>query len=760
MALSLKRSKIMRNMLAAATLIGLLAAVGFFQPVTLALNSIQWKIRPQPTSGDIVVVGIDSASISKIGRWPWPRNIQADLLNKLDDYNPKAVYVDIGYQGKTTTSEDQALNKAFRNMKAPTKVIALSRYGENGKITTTYSHPDIVGKTPDVNSYLPYRFGYVWGLPTTVNSRRGERQSVAASIAKLDGKAQQTFPINYNLDPNSIPQIAAKDVMVGRADRHILQGKIVVIGVTDVTQNDVHSMPSWGQRAGVLFHVLGAETLKQGFPKNIGWIPFFFFGCIVAIANLFNPGFRYSKLATWNGCLICLATSSALTIVHVSNDPLPSLILMTTIGIYAGRLKASLQRTMRNSETGLYDMVGYQSDDIVSNMYFVSAYIKTVDTVKVGILKSEQMQMMNEIGRRLSGVIDEQRLTHNEEQQFLWEMPQIGTAELSSHLEGLKNLFIEPIIVDGKRIDVNIYFGVDRNLTHSVKSRMQKATQTSIDAKNAGATFKISTTNSFEEHLAQNFGNEFSSALSNGDIAFLLEGQKSLINDEVVSAELSMCWTHPAHGQISTATMIDLARRSGTLYELSIRLYDEATKVSELLSAYKSGLRVSVKISIDVLAETSFHSDITRLMTTGKCRPESIVFEIIDIHGKQHNPRLLTAINELRKHGCGIAIGNFGLTNEDLQLLQPIKPDEICLPKEFARHIFGTVGNRTFIFAALRIADVAKITTVADGVEDREVLAELRRNGCREAKGKLIATPLSFNDFVQEHLKDRTRKTG
>jgi len=49
---------------------------------------------PEPAP-EVVIVEIDDASIAELGRWPWPRNIHAELVNKLADVNVKALGFDI-----------------------------------------------------------------------------------------------------------------------------------------------------------------------------------------------------------------------------------------------------------------------------------------------------------------------------------------------------------------------------------------------------------------------------------------------------------------------------------------------------------------------------------------------------------------------------------------------------------------------------------------------------------------------------------------
>jgi adenylate cyclase len=50
--------------------------------------------KAQPT-GSVVVVAIDDESISKIGQWPWPRGIIAQLISALGDYKVGVIGVDL-----------------------------------------------------------------------------------------------------------------------------------------------------------------------------------------------------------------------------------------------------------------------------------------------------------------------------------------------------------------------------------------------------------------------------------------------------------------------------------------------------------------------------------------------------------------------------------------------------------------------------------------------------------------------------------------
>ncbi|MBK8160699.1 MAG: adenylate/guanylate cyclase domain-containing protein [Rhodospirillaceae bacterium] len=65
----------------------------FEQGVTL-----DWRFRlrgSQPPPNDIAIIVIDDRSLAKLGQWPFPRSVLADVINRLNDAGAKTIGLDI-----------------------------------------------------------------------------------------------------------------------------------------------------------------------------------------------------------------------------------------------------------------------------------------------------------------------------------------------------------------------------------------------------------------------------------------------------------------------------------------------------------------------------------------------------------------------------------------------------------------------------------------------------------------------------------------
>ena len=64
----------------------------FLDALELKYYDVMMKFRGSPESpSNIVMVDIDDASIDKLGRWPWPRSLVAEGLNRIDAGGPKVI---------------------------------------------------------------------------------------------------------------------------------------------------------------------------------------------------------------------------------------------------------------------------------------------------------------------------------------------------------------------------------------------------------------------------------------------------------------------------------------------------------------------------------------------------------------------------------------------------------------------------------------------------------------------------------------------
>ena len=69
--------------------------------------------NPVQASDDVVLVTIDELSLNRLGRWPWPRNLHAELIAKLDQDGAETIVFDILFA--EPSSDDDELAEQMRH---------------------------------------------------------------------------------------------------------------------------------------------------------------------------------------------------------------------------------------------------------------------------------------------------------------------------------------------------------------------------------------------------------------------------------------------------------------------------------------------------------------------------------------------------------------------------------------------------------------------------------------------------------------------
>ena len=97
-----------------AVLAGLLCGVtALSQPIDFVLRGIQFKLHSRPVSSDIVVVGVDDATLASSGTNGFDRADAARTLDSIRNAGAKRVFVDFIYNRPAPDGETRLLERSI-----------------------------------------------------------------------------------------------------------------------------------------------------------------------------------------------------------------------------------------------------------------------------------------------------------------------------------------------------------------------------------------------------------------------------------------------------------------------------------------------------------------------------------------------------------------------------------------------------------------------------------------------------------------------
>ena len=287
-------------------------------------------------NGRIVIVEIDDESIAREGRWPWPRDLHADLVDRLVADGASLIGYDVTFGSPSSGADGAAQDAAFANAirHAGSVVLAESATFKGTPedvlqakrlFTPVPAFADAAEAVGHANTF-PDTDGVVRALPPVIRSPEGDLvPSLSLVLAQL--ATGQTGPIAVEpdgvrtgdlfvptgdvhlLDVNYAPtedfaRIPAVDVLEGKVGRGAFEGKIVLIGATALGLGDLVPTPldKAGRQPGVMVHANALNTiLRDAFLRTEGravtllWV--FAIGLAVSLITLY--------LRPWLAVVVC-----------------------------------------------------------------------------------------------------------------------------------------------------------------------------------------------------------------------------------------------------------------------------------------------------------------------------------------------------------------------------------------------------------------------------------------------------------------------
>ena len=237
---------------------------GFTQNVDRLLHDSWVRFEQRSAPDDVVIVGIDTGSLQRIGRWPWSRDLQAAFFRRLNEFGVKAVVVDILYvEPDNFPANDAALADAIGELPIAILPVLTEGRGVHTVQAEKLPIPQISARATDLGHiFLPMDAD---GIVRRINLKAGfktphwEALSLAAYNAlggeltedKLPGQRLltevdgNTWVEDYQaLIPfygpaKTFTNIGVDEIFAGTINDSMLRDKIVFVGATSTGMLDM-----------------------------------------------------------------------------------------------------------------------------------------------------------------------------------------------------------------------------------------------------------------------------------------------------------------------------------------------------------------------------------------------------------------------------------------------------------------------------------------------------------------------------------------
>ncbi len=332
--------------------------------------------------------------------------------------------------------------------------------------------------------------------------------------------------------------------------------------------------------------------------------------------------------------------------------------------------------------------------------------------------------------------------------EFVVVLPGSSDVVTVSHIANkIRDALNAPFEIDGNNIFTSPSIGislypkdgttVDLLMKHA-DTAMYSAKQ---DGRNQFRFFSAEMNASLEERLS--IEKDLRDAVSLNEFSLHYQPIINAGDGRIDALEALIRWNKPGKGLIPPDKFIPVAEESSLILQIGNWVIQEACR--QLATWHRSGLdqiRLSINLSTRQLRQPDLAFVIGEIIRNNDLNPAMLEFEITETAAMENAEQTRYVLWALRGVGVRIAIDDFGTGYTSLNYLKLFPVQRLKIDRTFVKDILTDANDAAIATASISLAHSLGLDVVAEGVENREQLAFLKKHHCDNVQGYLFARPL------------------
>jgi PAS domain S-box-containing protein len=191
---------------------------------------------------------------------------------------------------------------------------------------------------------------------------------------------------------------------------------------------------------------------------------------------------------------------------------------------------------------------------------------------------------------------------------------------------------------------------------------------------------------------------------------------------------------------VAPGAFLPVAEKYGLITEIDQWVVKQAVRLAA------EGRHVSVNLSAESIVSLDLVAVIDQDMAEAGADPANLVFEITETALMRDAAKGEAFARGVVDLGCAVALDDFGTGFGTFTHVKKLPIKYLKIDIEFVRDLVGSSADQHVVKAIVNLAQGFGCQTVAEGVEDAEVLARLQDYGVDFAQGYYLGRPVPLED--------------
>lgn len=219
----------------------------------------------------------------------------------------------------------------------------------------------------------------------------------------------------------------------------------------------------------------------------------------------------------------------------------------------------------------------------------------------------------------------------------------------------------------------------------------------------------------------------------------------SLQTGTIAGFEALVRWKNPRRGLILPSEFIPVAEETGLILSIGPWVLLEACcQLSrwQMQRPDSPQLTVSVNLSGKQFMQPDLVEQTAQILRKANLDPRSVKLEITESVIMENTESVTAMLMQLRALNIQLGIDDFGTGYSSLSYLHRFPIDTLKIDRSFVSRMGVERENAAIVRTIVSLAHNLGMNVIAEGVETKEQLAQLRALGCEYAQGDFFSRPL------------------
>ncbi|MFA6219138.1 MAG: EAL domain-containing protein [Erythrobacter sp.] len=752
----------MKHLVWSTLIAGALLTLGLLNPLEQLAWLVQSKLGGQKPSGDIVFVGsAEDLDDPRLGH----RRIElARALDELERLGVGKVYLDIAFDRPSSREFDDQLARSIADL-GPRIVIADQlELDPKGKEMLRRTIPAIAGSASRAVSDKQDQnyFGVKWVSSYGFTHQGTRVPSLGAALGGYSGREPGSFHIYYGFPSEQLTALSLED-LIERDNAPTtdidLAGRSIVIGYDRQISGTRLNIPNGANAPPSFIPIYAGETLRSGRTGFVGGETMIaLIVAMLAVLVLLD----ISRKRRWIGYAVISASIPmgllAAAFVGVRVESMNAVALCLIYALFRSRTRWKQRVSLVNQETGIPTLRALEARltrESTRSGHVVIAKLHNYERVLKTLSGEDRNSYMVKVIDRLRAT-DPGMAVYADSHHIGWYTATDDTRALIEHLEGMRAIFAAPVMVNAHSIDVDITFGL-ASIDGEPQGRIVAAVAAAEETSEAHEPIKAAESGSQSDLLWDiSLRARIDEAMELGEIYCVYQPKIEAATGRITGVEALVRWHDPARGFIEPTHFVRQCEKAGRMEHLTRYVLQSACSAAKLLHFRGRPISMSVNISATMLGDMRIVGLVRNVLQATRFDPHFLVLEITETSRIADLTTASTILGELRSLGLRISIDDFGVGAANFETFYELPFDELKIDRLFVANLARDAKARAIVSSIVAMGREARITIVAEGVENPQEVEILNKIGCEQLQGYYFSRPISlsklleFKDIAQE----------